>query len=100
MSEIERAAEVLRAGGLVIFPTETVYGVGCDATDPQAVARLYAAKGRPQFNPLIAHVPDLAAAEREARLHPTARALAERFWPGPLSIVAPRHAESAVAELA
>jgi len=100
MSEIERAAEVLRAGGLVIFPTETVYGVGCDATDPKAVARLYAAKGRPQFNPLIAHVPDLAAAEREARLHPSARALAERFWPGPLSIVAPRRAESVVAELA
>jgi len=100
MSEIERAAEVLRTGGLVIFPTETVYGVGCDATNPQAVARLYAAKGRPQFNPLIAHVADLAAAEREAVLHPKTRALAERFWPGPLSIVAPRRGESAVAELA
>lgn len=100
MSEIERAAEVLRAGGLVIFPTETVYGVGCDAANPQAVASLYAAKGRPQFNPLIAHVLDLAAAEREAVLHPVARALAERFWPGPLSIVAPRRAESSVAELA
>ncbi|MBI3439763.1 MAG: threonylcarbamoyl-AMP synthase [Proteobacteria bacterium] len=100
MSEIERAAEVLRTGGLVIFPTETVYGVGCDATNAEAVARLYAAKGRPQFNPLIAHVADLAAAEREARLHPTARALAERFWPGPLSIVATRRADSSVAELA
>ncbi|MFZ2030269.1 MAG: L-threonylcarbamoyladenylate synthase [Vitreimonas sp.] len=100
MSDVERAAEVLREGGLVIFPTETVYGVGCDATNPEAVARLYSAKGRPQFNPLIAHVPDFAAAAREARLHPTARALAERFWPGPLSIVAPRRAESAVAELA
>jgi L-threonylcarbamoyladenylate synthase len=100
MTEIERAAEVLRRGGLVIFPTETVYGVGCDATNAEAVARLYAAKGRPQFNPLIVHVPDLAAAEREARLHPKAHALAERFWPGPLSIVAPRRAESTVAELA
>jgi L-threonylcarbamoyladenylate synthase len=100
MSEIERAADVLRAGALVIFPTETVYGVGCDATNAEAVARLYEAKGRPQFNPLIVHVPDLAAAEREAKLHPKARALAERFWPGPLSIVASRRAESTVAELA
>ena len=100
MSEVERAAEVLRAGGLVIFPTETVYGVGCDATNAGAVARLYAAKGRPQFNPLIVHVPDLAAADREARLHPRAQALAEHFWPGPLSIVAPRRVESPVAELA
>jgi len=100
MSEIEDAADVLRAGGLVIFPTETVYGVGCDATNAEAVARLYAAKGRPQFNPLIVHVPNFAAAEHEARLHPKARALAERFWPGPLSIVAPRRAESTVAELA
>jgi L-threonylcarbamoyladenylate synthase len=100
MSETERAADVLRKGGLVIFPTETVYGVGCDATNAEAVARLYAAKGRPQFNPLIAHVPDIAAAEREARLHHKALALAERFWPGPLSIVAPRRAESSVAELA
>ena len=100
MSEIARAAEIMRAGGLVIFPTETVYGIGCDATNSEAVARLYAAKGRPQFNPLIVHVPALAAAEREARLHPKARALAERFWPGPLSIVAPRRAESSAAELA
>src|SRR5689334_58780 len=100
MSEIERAAEVLRSGGLVIFPTETVYGLGCDATNAEAVARLYAAKGRPHFNPLIAHVGDLAAAEREARFHPTARALAARYWPGPLSIVAPRRGESSIAELA
>lgn len=99
-SEIERAAAVLRAGGLVIFPTETVYGVGCDATNAAAVARLYAAKGRPHFNPLIAHVLDLAAAEGEAVLHPVARSLAERFWPGPLSLVAPRRAQSSVAELA
>jgi L-threonylcarbamoyladenylate synthase len=100
MSEIARAAEALRAGRLVIFPTETVYGVGCDATNAEAVARLYAAKGRPQFNPLIVHVAGLAGAEHEARLHPKARALAERFWPGPLSIVAPRRGESSVAELA
>ncbi len=99
MSDIKRAAEELRAGGLVIFPTETVYGVGCEATNAEAVARLYAAKGRPHFNPLIVHVPDLAAAEREARLHQKARALAERFWPGPLSIVAPRRVDASVAEL-
>jgi L-threonylcarbamoyladenylate synthase len=97
---IARAAEILRAGGLVVFPTETVYGLGADATNPTAIARIFEAKGRPRFNPLIAHVPDLAEAERHARLHPLARQLTERFWPGPLSLVAPRKAESTVAELA
>lgn len=97
---VARGAEILRAGGLVVFPTETVYGVGADATNPHAVARIFAAKGRPQFNPLISHVLGLADAERHANLHPTARALIEAFWPGPLTIVAPRRAESPVAELA
>ncbi|MCC6786325.1 MAG: threonylcarbamoyl-AMP synthase [Hyphomonadaceae bacterium] len=97
---VERAAEVLRAGGLVVFPTETVYGVGADATNPHAVARIFAAKGRPQFNPLISHVLSLADAERHGELHPLARALIETFWPGPLTIVVPRRADSPVAELA
>lgn len=97
---IARGAEILRSGGLVVFPTETVYGVGADATNPHAVARIFAAKGRPQFNPLISHVLSLADAERHAELHAVARALIEAFWPGPLTIVAPRRAESPVAELA
>jgi L-threonylcarbamoyladenylate synthase len=95
-----RGAEILRAGGLVVFPTETVYGVGADATNPLAVARIFAAKGRPQFNPLISHVLGLADAERHGELHPAARALAEKFWPGPLTIVVPRRSDSPVAELA
>ncbi|MCX7357930.1 MAG: L-threonylcarbamoyladenylate synthase [Alphaproteobacteria bacterium] len=97
---VARGAEVLRAGGLVVFPTETVYGVGADATNPHAVARIFAAKGRPQFNPLISHVLSLADAERHGELHPVARALVVKFWPGPLTIVVPRRAESPVAELA
>jgi L-threonylcarbamoyladenylate synthase len=97
---IARAAEILRAGGLVVFPTETVYGLGCDAANPRAVARVFEAKGRPRFNPLIAHVSGLAEAERHAALHPKARALADAFWPGPLTLVAPRRAESGVSELA
>ncbi|MES1201347.1 MAG: L-threonylcarbamoyladenylate synthase, partial [Pseudomonadota bacterium] len=100
MSEIAEAAEILRAGGLVAFPTETVYGLGADARNANAVAHIYAAKGRPRFNPLIAHVLDLGAALAEARLHEKALALAEHFWPGPLTLVAPRRAESMVCELA
>lgn len=97
---IEDAVEALRRGELVAFPTETVYGLGADAANPQAVARVFAAKGRPHFNPLIAHVLGLADAERHATLHPNARALAERFWPGPLTLVAPRRPDSSVCELA
>jgi L-threonylcarbamoyladenylate synthase len=100
MSEIARAAEILRAGGLVVFPTETVYGLGADAANPRAVARLYEAKGRPRFNPLIAHVLDLEAALAHADFHSKSIALAGKFWPGPLTLVAPRHATSCVAELA
>ena len=99
MSVVEAAA-ALKRGGLAVFPTETVYGLGCDAANPQAVARLYAAKGRPRFNPLIAHVPDLDTAETHARFDARARALAEAFWPGALTLVAPRRAGSTVAELA
>lgn len=97
---IARAADILRAGGLVVLPTETVYGLGADATNPRAVARIYEAKGRPQFNPLIAHVLGLAEAEQHAHLHANARKLAQAFWPGPFTIVARRRAESPVAELA
>ena len=96
----ELAARALTAGGLVAFPTETVYGLGADAANPAAIARLYQAKGRPAFNPLIAHVNDLAAAQRIARFDPTAIALAEAFWPGPLTLVLPKTKDCTVADLA
>jgi L-threonylcarbamoyladenylate synthase len=86
---LARAAALLRAGGLVAFPTETVYGLGGDARNDRAVAAIFAAKGRPSFNPLIVHVPDLAAAQRIAQFDARAVALAERFWPGPLTLVLP-----------
>jgi L-threonylcarbamoyladenylate synthase len=94
------AARCLAQGGLVGFPTETVYGLGADATNPGAVARLYEAKGRPSFNPLIAHVGDLAAARHIARFDARATRLAEAFWPGPLTLVLPRTSDCAVADLA
>src|SRR5665213_3007271 len=94
------AARALAEGGLVGFPTETVYGLGADATNPQAVARLYQAKGRPAFNPLIAHVSDLQAARKIARFDALATRLAEAFWPGPLTLVLPRADGCAVADLA
>ena len=87
---IEAAARCLAAGGLVAFPTETVYGLGADARQGEAVARLYAAKGRPSFNPLIAHVADLAAARRLGALGAAADKLAAAFWPGPLTLVLPK----------
>jgi len=87
---LDRAAKILRAGGLVALPTETVYGLAADAADARAVARLYAAKGRPRFNPLIAHVADRAAAGRIARFTPLADRLAGAFWPGPLTLVLER----------
>jgi L-threonylcarbamoyladenylate synthase len=99
-ASIARAAEILRDGGLVAFPTETVYGLGADATSAWAVARIYDAKGRPSFNPLIAHVADVEAAQREALLPAAALRLAEVFWPGPLTIVAPAAPTGAVCELA
>ena len=97
---VAEAARVLSAGGLVAFPTETVYGLGADATDGRAVARLYEAKGRPAFNPLIAHVPDLNAARALARFDADAARLAAAFWPGPLTLVLPKAAGCPVAELA
>jgi L-threonylcarbamoyladenylate synthase len=86
---IAEAAACLRAGGLVAMPTETVYGLAADATNDRAVAAIYAAKGRPKFNPLIAHVAGPAAAAREGAFDDFARRLVEAFWPGPLTIVAP-----------
>jgi L-threonylcarbamoyladenylate synthase len=97
---VAEAARLLAAGGLVAFPTETVYGLGADATNAAAIARLYQAKGRPAFNPLIAHVGDLDAAMRIGRFDATARALAEAFWPGPLTLVVPKTDDCAVADLA
>jgi L-threonylcarbamoyladenylate synthase len=97
---IEHAAGLLRTGELVAFPTETVYGLGGDATDDRAVARIFAAKGRPRFNPLIVHVPGLAEAEGLAVFDRRARESAARFWPGPLSLVLPRRAESGLSLLA
>ena len=94
------AGTCLAAGGLVAFPTETVYGLGADATNATAVAKLYEAKGRPSFNPLIAHVPDLLAAERLAVFDAAARRLAAKFWPGPLTLVLKKRAGCTVAELA
>jgi L-threonylcarbamoyladenylate synthase len=90
---IERAARLLLAGELVAFPTETVYGLGADATNDAAVARIFAVKGRPRFNPLIVHVVRLAAAERLAVFDERARLTAHRFWPGPLTLVLPRRAD-------
>lgn len=86
---IARAAAILRDGGLVALPTETVYGLAGDATNPDAVAAIYAAKGRPATNPLIVHLPDLAQAARFADLGPDGQRLAAAFWPGPLTLVAP-----------
>lgn len=90
-SVIGRAADVIRRGGLVAFPTETVYGLGADALDERAVARIFEAKGRPSYNPLITHVPDLSAARRLSRTWPAlADRLGEAFWPGPLTLIVPK----------
>jgi L-threonylcarbamoyladenylate synthase len=94
------AVRVLAGGGLVAFPTETVYGLGADATNGQAVARLYEAKGRPAFNPLIAHVADRASAQALGRFNADAGRLAAALWPGPLTLVLPKAAGCPVAELA
>src|SRR5258705_9224396 len=97
---VKAAARCLAAGGLVAFPTETVYGLGAEATNGAAVARLYDAKGRPSFNPLIARVADADAARALARSPPGAKRLARAFWPGPLTLVLPKLAQCPVAELA
>src|SRR3569623_2274241 len=96
----EAAARRLAAGGLVAFQTDTVYGLGADAANATAIAHLYAAKGRPAFNPLIAHVADLRAAQRIGRLDARALKLAEAFWPGPLTLVVPKANNCPVADLA
>ena len=96
---LARAGELLRAGELVAFPTETVYGLGADATDDRAVASIFAAKGRPHFNPLIVHVPDTATADRYVVFDERAEALAEQFWPGPLTLVLPRRPEAGLSLL-
>src|SRR5690242_10442399 len=95
-----RSARLLRAGKLVAFATETVYGLGGDATSDRAVAAIYAAKGRPRFNPLIVHVPSLQAAERLVVFDARARKLAQRFWPGPLTLVLKRRADCPISWLA
>jgi L-threonylcarbamoyladenylate synthase len=98
-AEIERAAQALRQGALVAFPTETVYGLGAIAGDDRAVARLFAAKGRPRFNPLIVHVVDRAAAAPLARWDEIADRLAKHFWPGPLTLVLERLADAPLSPL-
>lgn len=97
---IAEAAQLLAAGALVAFPTETVYGLGADATNPTAIAALYAAKGRPAFNPLIAHVASVQDALGLGDFSPVARRLAEAFWPGPLTLVVPLSPKGPVCELA
>lgn len=97
---ISRAAALVARGQPVAVPTETVYGLAADARDSGAVARIYAAKGRPDFNPLIVHVPDLAAAEKLGVFGAGERALAAAFWPGPLTLVVPRTHDCPVASIA
>ncbi len=94
---IAAAARLLRDGALVALPTETVYGLAARADSPQAVAQIYRAKGRPDFNPLIVHVPDLAAAERIAEFDDRARQLARAFWPGALTMVLPLREDAGIA---
>lgn len=89
---IDEAADVIRRGGIVAFPTETVYGLGADATNPSAVNEIFTAKGRPSYNPLIVHVSDVASARARVTIWPdSAQTLVSRFWPGPLTIVLPRN---------
>ncbi len=98
-ASIDDAAVLIAAGQCVAVPTETVYGLAADATNGEAVARIYAAKGRPSFNPLIVHVPDLAAAERIAWFNDAARMLAARYWPGPLTLVVPIRTDAGLSTL-
>ena len=96
---IAEAADLLRAGALVAIPTETVYGLAADARNDRAVAAIYAAKNRPAFNPLIVHLPDLAAVARLAVLTPEAERLAAAFWPGPLTLVLPLRPDAGLSPL-
>lgn len=90
---------ILRQGGVVAFPTETVYGLGADATNSDAVLRIYETKGRPRFNPLIVHVADIAMAQTVAHMSPLAETLARAFWPGPLTLVLPRRADAGLSDI-
>jgi len=96
-ADIGIAAAILARGGLVAFPTETVFGLGADAHAPQAVAGIYKAKGRPSFNPLIVHVSDIAMAQRYVQWSDTAQQVAKAFWPGPLTLVLPMRADAGLA---
>lgn len=98
--DIARGGALLRQGSLVAFPTETVYGLGADATNPEAVAAIYTAKERPRFNPLIAHYADSEEAFRHGMFDATARKLADAFWPGPLTLVVPKAAGCPICDLA
>lgn len=100
LNEIGEAAKALRAGKLVAFPTETVYGLGGDATNDRAVAAIFAAKGRPSFNPLIVHVSNSQAAAQHAAFSAKAQAVARKFWPGPLTLVLPRRRDCRISLLA
>jgi len=97
--DIEKAAEILAKGGLVAFPTETVFGLGADASDDFAVAKIYEAKGRPSFNPLIVHVSDVGMAKRLVEWNDQADHLARAFWPGPLTLVLPMRTDAGVSKL-
>ncbi|MDG2043161.1 MAG: L-threonylcarbamoyladenylate synthase, partial [Maricaulis sp.] len=97
---LQTAAHILREGGLVGMPTETVYGLAGNAADAETVAKLYAAKGRPRFNPLIAHVTGLEMAQTLATFSPLAARLAQEFWPGPLTLVLPKRPDAPVCDLA
>ena len=97
---LQRATEVLERGLPIAIPTETVYGLAADATNPEAIARIYETKGRPRFNPLICHMADLEMAEQHAHFDPLSRRIAEAFWPGPLTLVLPVRAESPIHPLA
>jgi L-threonylcarbamoyladenylate synthase len=99
-ASIERAGQILGEGGLVAFPTETVYGLGADATNGRAVAGIYEAKGRPRFNPLIAHLASFELARRQGHFSPAAERLARAFWPGPLTLVVPKAPTCTVSDIA
>lgn len=98
-ASIERLAVQLRAGGVVAFATETVYGLGADATNADAVLKIYETKGRPRFNPLIVHADSMAMAERLAEFSPVARRLAAAFWPGPLTLVLPQKPSAGLSDI-
>lgn len=92
MQELETAGEVIKSGGLVIFPTETVYGLGADGLNPEAVKNIFKAKGRPSDNPLILHVSDMKMAEKIGEINPKARKIMEKFWPGPITVIVAKKA--------